>query len=374
MKSKELSQTLLVFATTARSLAARAHIVTALAIPETHENFTRNWTAAQKSFSIFLSTYPDVLYVSVQNKTLNRCYLNITSLEGYDLLNLGEDYNRAQQGIFDGVNDIAAYNAIDGAPQAFRGLVPTEDKEGISPADINADGVFLGPVNFERRDQGESGPVYAASLTVPVYNNTTVVPSERDTLGYMTVVFNIHSLLQVTNNTMGLGNTGQVLLLGPENRLNRWNNASGEFVINKATDNYQYILPPKNRPDVALRTQPVSKYPVAYEAWRAARGMGNYSGVALDSRDAFGEQSSIGLGLLVFLFCDGADGRTGARLATVAFDATNSSFLLIVQQAHSEAFEPMYKLRKIVVGTVFGTMAIILVGWDRRECGEFWLI
>ena len=49
------------------------------------------------------------------------------------------------------------------------------------------------------------------------------------------------------------------------------------------------------------------------------------------------------------------------RYATVAFDATNSSFLLLVQQTHSEAFEPMDKLRKIVLGTVFGTVGIVLV-------------
>jgi hypothetical protein len=93
---------------------------------------------------------------------------------------------------------------------------------------------------------------------------------------------------------MGLGDTGQVLLLGPESRLNRWNSASGGFAINRVSDNFQYILPPKNRPDIILQTQPVSQYPKAYEAWHAAGGMGNYSGVDLDVKDGFGEKSSIG--------------------------------------------------------------------------------
>ena len=303
LKSKELSQSLLVFTTTARALAARANIMNALAIPVTHENFTRNWTAAGRSFSILLSTYPDVLYVSVQNKTLDRCYLNITSVGGYDLLDLSKVYDRDSQGFLDSIDDVAAYNAPDGAPPEFRSLVPTQDRNGISPADINADGVFLGPATFERRDPGQSGAVYAASLTVPVFNNTTAVPSERATLGFMTVVFNIHSLLEVTNDTMGLGDTGQVLLLGPESRLNRWNNASGRFAINGVTDNFQYILPPKNRPDIVLQTQPFSQYPKAYEAWNAAGGMGNYSSVDLDAKDGFGEQSSIGWVSPGFLSC-----------------------------------------------------------------------
>jgi hypothetical protein len=53
-------------------------------------------------------------------------------------------------------------------------------------------------------------------------------------------------------------------------------------------------LPPKNTPDIVLQTQPVSQYPKAYEAWHAAGGMNNYSGVDLDAKDGFGEQSSIG--------------------------------------------------------------------------------
>ena len=62
---------------------------------------------------------------------------------------------------------------------------------------------------------------------------------------------------------------------------------------------------------------------------------------------------------LVIAVADGGIGRV--RFATVSFDATNSSFLLIVQQEHSETFEPMYRLTKIVVGTVFGTVLLILV-------------
>jgi hypothetical protein len=120
--------------------------------------------------------YPDVLYLSIQNKTLDRCCLNITSIEGYDLLDLSKVYDRNSQGFLDSIDDVAAYNAPDGAP-VFRSLMPAQDRDRISPADINGDAVFLGPVTFERRDRGQSGAVYAASLTVLAFNNTTAVPS-----------------------------------------------------------------------------------------------------------------------------------------------------------------------------------------------------
>ncbi|KAA8894984.1 hypothetical protein FN846DRAFT_365203 [Sphaerosporella brunnea] len=337
LKSKELTQTLLVYATTARSLAARASIANALVIPESHPDFVKNWTAVASSFSLLLSTYPDVLYVSVQNKTLDRCYLNITTIEGQQTLNAS--YN-ISDGILDSINETAAYNALAGAPEQLTTLIPSEDRQGLQPSDINGDGVFLGPVSFNAT--GSQTPTYVASMTVPVYNNTTAVPSARNTLGYMTVVFNIHSMLDVTQDIQGLGDTGQVVLLGPENHLNRWNNSTGGFAIDGNKDSYQYLLPPSRTPWLFSVKQQVNRFPVVAGAWRHSKGNGDYSGVTLETKDAFGTKVSVGY-------------------ATVAFDATNSSFLLLVEQAHSETFEPMYRLRRIVIGCVFGTVGLILI-------------
>jgi osomolarity two-component system sensor histidine kinase SLN1 len=339
LKSRELSQTLLVFTTTARGLASRVSIANALAVPETSPNFITNWTTAAISFSVLLSTYPDVLYVSVQDRTLTKCYLNLTTVEGQDIL--GVAYDESEQ-ILDSIRETAAYNALDGAPAQFTTLIPTEDPTGIDASDINGDGVFLGPTSFEKTTGNNTNTVYVASMTVPVYNNTTAVPSARDTLGYMTVVFNIHSMLDVTQTTQGLGNTGKVMLLGPENRLNRWDNSTGDFAINARNDSYQFLLPPMSNPSIFLQKQLVRQYPLVAKAWREARAKGNYSGVDLNTRDAFGVRSSVGY-------------------ATVSFDAANSSFMLLVEQAHSEAYEPMFKLRRIVVGCVFGAVGLILV-------------
>jgi len=293
LKSKELTQTLLLLSTTATSLAARAAIINALAIPETHENFTRNWTTAGRSFGVLLSTYPDVLYISVQNTTLERCYLNITTLEGNKVFEeygiVAENYYDSSV-ILDSLNKDAAYNALDGAPGNVSSLIPTEDRGDIGPANATRSGLFLGPLMFNTTTE-KPGPIYVASLTVPVYNNTTAVLSARNILGYMTVVFNLRSLIDITKSTEGLGRTGQVLLLGPESRMNRWDNTSGEFEL---TANYQYILPPTSNPHLALQSLPMSRYPVAMKAWQNANGKGGVAGVDLATKDAFGTKSSVG--------------------------------------------------------------------------------
>jgi osomolarity two-component system sensor histidine kinase SLN1 len=293
LKSKELTQTLLVLSTTATSLAARAAIVNALTISETHENFTRNWTTAGKSFSVLLSTYPDVLYISIQNTTLERCYLNITTLEGNRVFQeygiIPENYY-SQSAILDSIDNDAAYNALHGAPGNVTSLIPAQDRGDIGPENATHSGLFLGPLMFNTTTE-KPGSIYIASLTVPVYNNTTALLAARNILGYMTVVFNLQSLIEITQSTQGLGRTGQVLLLGPESRMNRWDNTSGEF---KLTQNYQYILPPANNPHLALQTFPIVRYPIAMKAWENANGKGGVAGVDLATKDAFGTKSSVG--------------------------------------------------------------------------------
>lgn len=292
LKSKEFTQVLLLYSAEATSLAARVSIVNALTIPATSENFLSNWTAASHSFSVLLSNYPDVLYVSVQNATLEHCYLNITTLEGNRAF---EDHGVVSAGfysrspILDGTDAVAAYNALDGAPGNISLLVPAQDRSDIGPANATTGGLFLGPLMFNSSAAADA--LFIASLTVPVFNNTTAVPAARNVLGYMTVVFNLRSLLAITRSTEGLGRTGQVLIVGPENRLNRWDNSSGEF---RLSGSFQYVLPPKDSPQLALEVLPISRYPVALKAWRHANGRGGVAGVDLDTRDAFGIKSSVG--------------------------------------------------------------------------------
>ena len=70
---------------------------------------------------------------------------------------------------------------------------------------------------FASSDPNSSHQSYAlVSLTLPIVDNL----NSTFILGYMTVVASASSLIQVTQSREGLGNTGMVLLVGPNRREN----------------------------------------------------------------------------------------------------------------------------------------------------------
>ena len=355
LKARELTQTLLTYDITTRSLAARGNLVTALSNTEASVNFTPAWTTASRSLSVLLPTYPNVLYVSLQDITLNKTYINILTEESLDIFD--EVGNPRWNKILDSANETAGYNSSF-APPIIANLIPVETTPNkILPSDVTSDGLFLGPVKIFDKTYADGTPLMAASFTLPVYNNTTVSLVDRKILGYITVVFNIENLRSIIKNIQGLGKTGKVLLLGPDNIANRWTNTTAGFVINSRVDRFKYVLPPDKNPDLTLKTGIVADYPIARYAWDESRAKGDKSGSNLDSINFIGEQNSVGYGLCpIYIFS-----ANDFRLATVTFNAANSSFLLLVEQSRAEAFEPMHKLRMIVLATVFGVVFFILV-------------
>ena len=70
---------------------------------------------------------------------------------------------------------------------------------------------------FASSDPNSSRQSYAlVSLTLPIVDNL----NSTFVLGYMTVIASASSLIQVTQSREGLGNTGMVLLVGPNRREN----------------------------------------------------------------------------------------------------------------------------------------------------------
>lgn len=293
LKARELAQSLLVFTVTARALSQRITIARALAIPVGHPEYITNWTNAEKTFGTLMTTYDNVLYVAVQNTTLNHRYMNVTTLKGVELLD-GTELGTLVD-IVDDDNTTAAYRSPDGAPEEFKSIVPGERKGTpiIRAKDVTDDGLFLGPIYINK--------TYVASLTVPIYNNTTVNSStEKQSLGYMTIVFNIDDLLEVVDNTEGLGK-GRVMVVGPANRFNRWNNSTGEFAIDRKTAEFKYVLPPKDTPELALTTVKGTDWPAVLDAWdHHAYG----KGVKMEARDPEGVKVAIGYVFTVLTVMD----------------------------------------------------------------------
>jgi osomolarity two-component system sensor histidine kinase SLN1 len=83
---------------------------------------------------------------------------------------------------------------------------------------------------FASSDPNSSHQSYAlVSLTLPIVDNL----NSTFVLGYMTVVASASSLIQVTQSREGLGNTGMVLLVGPNRRENIF-----KYVNRPATGTY----------------------------------------------------------------------------------------------------------------------------------------
>lgn len=184
---------------------------------------------------------------------------------------------------------MAGYANVNGAPTEIVELIPGEGRGEplITPGDITDDGLFLGPVKLP-------GDRFVASLTLPVYNNTTVMlATDKTKLGFMTVVFNINALREVTNDTNGLGR-GKVLVVGPGNRLNRWEaQEAGGFRIDREEAGIKYLLPPKGEEGLALSTVRGGEWGSVLDLWHYR---GNKTGVEMDARDPSGVKVAIGYG------------------------------------------------------------------------------
>lgn len=278
-----------------RGLAARGNVITALSNPEQSANFTISWATAGNSLSILLSTYTNLLYISVQDLALEKTYLNLATDEAMDLF---DQSKLTAPNITDVTGVVAAYNLTSG-PTVIKDLIPAELQTKVLDSAVTGDGLFLGPIRLEKLTD-EGLPFLVASFTVPVYNNTTASLDARQVMGYMTVVFNMENVRSITRNTQGLGETGQVLLLGPDRLGNRWGNGTGKFDINPEVDRYKYVLAPANRQDLATQTGLVGNYPIALEAWRNADAKGGQGGSELDSKNASGTRASVGYGLCQF--------------------------------------------------------------------------
>lgn len=190
------------------------------------------------------------------------------------------------------------------------------------------------------------------SVTLPIINNTSAV----DVLGYMTVIANAEMIYNVMTSREGLGNTGVVLLLGPSNLDNKFapgtELSSANQTANKtalADASVNYILAPtpvagqKDRHqshDVGQPSKPfpLTDYPAALNAFTKKNTAANLASSDLSTTNEEGINVAVGYA------------RPQNQLA---------DWVLIVEQEHSEAWEPVVRLRNILLACVFGTAGFI---------------
>jgi osomolarity two-component system sensor histidine kinase SLN1 len=183
-----------------------------------------------------------------------------------------------------------------------------------------------------------------ASLTLPVINNT----SADDILAWMTIVVDARLVTDPIVAEEGLDTTGISMLVGPANTTNRLPNG----VLNASSNapkhlQVRYIIPPNNtlhrhdpaEADSSSFTFDYSKYPVVKDAWTEPSNRENGAEAILSTHNE--NHMSVGVGYAQIP----ADGVV--------------DWLLLVEQAHAEVYEPITHLRNVLLACVFGTAGLV---------------
>ncbi|KAH6899692.1 putative histidine kinase HHK5p [Thelonectria olida] len=209
-------------------------------------------------------------------------------------------------------------------------------------------GLLLGPLVLN-----ESAALL--SITVPVRDNT-----DQFILGYMTIVSLASSLTQVQESREGLGKSGSVLLIGPNEGSNRFNAATPAsnttYTPNRETFGdvlVKFVLPPQSPSQYEDRHKqyqyseeadnkafPVKQYPAAFDSFTKHYDSVNNASALLNTRNE--ERAKVAVGF--------------ARTQTPLVNWT-----VMVEKAKWEAYEPINDLRNILLGTVFGTVGFIML-------------
>lgn len=210
-------------------------------------------------------------------------------------------------------------------------------------------GVLLGPLVINS--------TYALiSLTIPIRD----IGNSNYILGYMTLVANTRTLVEVQTSREGLGKTGRVLFVGSTNP---WNHFSTRVAASNSTwtppfeefgeQEVQFLLPPQpvdGQPDRHnLRSfgspkygQPfrLREYPAVFDVLREQIPTPSNATSRLSTTNEQGYPVAVGV----------------ARPQTPLV-----SWAIVVEKDRTEAYQPIKTLRSILLGCVFGTLGLILL-------------
>ncbi|KAJ8062398.1 hypothetical protein OCU04_008939 [Sclerotinia nivalis] len=195
------------------------------------------------------------------------------------------------------------------------------------------------------------------SLTLPIIENS----NPDYVIGYMTVVAAATSLIDVVYSREGLENTGIVLIVGTNRRENQFS-----YAKRPATATYEPSLHNLTKATVKYVFPP---YPLAgqtdrhsvYNSNLTKYGTSNFSeGQYPAILHGFGERNPKVNNASSYITTTNEQGeKVAVGWARPQSDLVD--WLLIVEQAHSEAWEPIIRLRNILLACVFGTFGLILL-------------
>ncbi|KAH8671214.1 hypothetical protein BX600DRAFT_509906 [Xylariales sp. PMI_506] len=356
LKAAQVSNEIELLQTTAKTISTRLLIQQSLRDFYGGDTATSNWDQAKSDLQSALNAGSD----TSANLLQARIYSRNETGNPYGLLNItaqDPDYILLP---YDGANgtQVVLGDTADGyPPDLFPNItyVPSTD---VDPLDANATLMIARPFPDIRIDASVNGLVlgplmvnatYALmSLTVPIKDNENATAN----LGYMTLVSECTALVNMVNSREGLGETGVLLVIGPNtgwNRFSKYNLPSGngrQAAANMSDVQVRFVLPPQNdrhslrNATTGVLNQPftIGQYPAVDWVFTRNNSSPNNASGTLSTTNEQGVAVAVGY----------------ARPQTPLVNWT-----LIVEEDKSEAYIPITQLRDIIVGCVFGTVGVV---------------
>ena len=181
------------------------------------------------------------------------------------------------------------------------------------------------------------------SLTVPINNNTSRV----DVLGWVTVVLDAKSLYDVVGSRVGLGSSGEVLIIGPAGRPDNLfaEDVDGRSEAQNANVQVQFELPPTSNRHPARAKDPslpfpMKDYPAVLHAWSDVNNQLNNAGSLGSTHNEEGRHISVGY----------------ARV-----NSSVVNWVLVFGQSQAEVNAPINQLRKTIIASIFSVVGAIMI-------------
>lgn len=284
--------------------------------------YQTSWITSREQIQVALSkylagNYSDSNWVSVSQILNNTLHTGSSAVLGVSL------YNTNKQRVFSVVNDtIKSINAFN------KELLPL-DQTGRAVTNVTSTllsvngGILSGPYSTFNNS-------YGLSITLPIYGNTTILINRPSLTGYATIIVDTSGIQRVVNDTTGLEENGRMVLLGPVN-----------FTADSDMNNYtpftefRYLLPPTPPSAFPRDVFQTEDYP-AMDAAFSVSGSG-----ALVDTDM--------------------PGSSGISVGYTTLDMSYTTWAVGIELPHSSVYEPIIKIRNIVIGTVFGIAGFIVL-------------
>jgi osomolarity two-component system sensor histidine kinase SLN1 len=177
-----------------------------------------------------------------------------------------------------------------------------------------------------------SGPVfdegkYLMSITLPVYGNSTVLVDKPDLSGYLTLVTSTDGFQKVVNDTTGLSAEGRMILAEAVNVSN--------MTEVGPNDQFRYLLPPTPPDQMREGLYNFSQYPALMLAL-----VTNQSDALIDTRTTVSTDVAVGYATSFLMF---------------------TTWVVAVEEPHSNVYASIRNLRNIVIATAIGTAGFIVI-------------